>query len=63
MYGEGYPLWGKINILAKFSLNSSNKLNYKETSPEFIVGEINNNKIEDKERTEEEEDDDHEEEK
>jgi hypothetical protein len=43
------PVWrgslvvGKTNIHAKFSLNSSNNLNYKETSPEFIAGENNNN--------------------
>jgi hypothetical protein len=30
---------GKTNIHAKFSLNSANNLNYKETSPEFIAGE------------------------
>jgi hypothetical protein len=29
----------KTNIYAKFSLNSSNNLNYKETSPEFIAAE------------------------
>jgi hypothetical protein len=33
----------KTNIHAKFSLNSTIKLIYKGTSPEFIAGESNNN--------------------
>jgi hypothetical protein len=34
---------GKTNIDAKFILNSTNNLNCKETLPEFIAGESNNN--------------------
>jgi hypothetical protein len=36
---RGSPVVGKTNIHAKFSLNSTNNLNYNETSPEFIDGE------------------------
>jgi hypothetical protein len=40
----GSPVVGKTNIHAQFSLNSTNNLNYKGTSSEFIAGERNNNK-------------------
>jgi hypothetical protein len=39
---RGSPVMGKTNIHAQFSLNSTNNLNCKETSPEFIAGESHN---------------------
>jgi hypothetical protein len=45
---RGYPVMGKTNIHAKFSLNSTNNLNIKKTSPEFIAGESKKKKNENK---------------
>jgi hypothetical protein len=36
---RGSPVVGTTNIHAKFSFNSTNNLNYKETLPEVIAGE------------------------
>jgi hypothetical protein len=36
---RGSPIVGKTTIHAKLSLNSTNNLNYKETSPEFRAGQ------------------------
>jgi hypothetical protein len=37
-HGEGHPVMGENRYQVKFSLNSTNNLNNKETLPEFIAG-------------------------
>jgi hypothetical protein len=45
---RGLPVVRKTDIHAKFSLNSTNNLNYKGTSPEFIDGQRKKTKTKNK---------------